>query len=98
MLGYWGQPDATATAIRDGWMHSGDLATMDDAGRVRIVGRIKDMIIRGGENIYPAEVEAFLATHPHVAEVAVFGLPDDLYGERSLCLDPMRAPRSNPQR
>ena len=84
MLGYWGQPDATATAIRDGWMHSGDLATMDASGRVRIVGRIKDMIIRGGENIYPAEVEAFLATHPNVAEVAVFGIPDDLYGE-SVC-------------
>jgi fatty-acyl-CoA synthase len=92
MLGYWGQPDATATAIRDGWMHSGDLATMDDAGRVRIVGRIKDMIIRGGENIYPAEVEAFLATHPHVAEVAVFGLPDDLYGERVCAWIRARAP------
>jgi fatty-acyl-CoA synthase len=81
MLGYWNQTDATAAAIRDGWMHSGDLATMDERGRVRIVGRIKDMIIRGGENIYPAEVEAFLATHPSVAEAAVFGIPDDRYGE-----------------
>ena len=82
MLGYWNQPDATAASIRDGWMHSGDLATMDERGRVRIVGRIKDMIIRGGENIYPAEVEAFLATHPAVADAAVFGIPDDRYGEQ----------------
>lgn len=82
MLGYWDQPDATAAAIRDGWMHSGDLATMDERGRIRIVGRIKDMIIRGGENIYPAEVESFIATHPAVADVAVFGIPDDHYGER----------------
>ena len=82
MLGYWNQPDATAAAIRDGWMHSGDLATMDERGRIRIVGRIKDMIIRGGENIYPAEVEAFLATHPAVADVAVFGMPDERFGEQ----------------
>lgn len=82
MIGYWNQPDATAAAIRDGWMHSGDLATMDERGRVRIVGRIKDMIIRGGENIYPAEVEAFLATHPDVAEVAVFGIPCERFGEQ----------------
>lgn len=82
MLGYWSQPDATAASIRDGWMHSGDLATMDEQGRIRIVGRIKDMIIRGGENIYPAEVEAFLSTHPLIAEVAVFGIADERYGER----------------
>lgn len=82
MLGYWNQPDATAAAIIDGWMHSGDLATMDEHGRIRIVGRIKDMIIRGGENIYPAEVEAFLATHPKVLDVAVFGLPDERWGEQ----------------
>jgi fatty-acyl-CoA synthase len=82
MLGYWNQPDATAAAIRDGWMHSGDLATMDEHGRIRIVGRIKDMIIRGGENIYPAEVEAFLATHPAVAEAAVFGIPCERFGEQ----------------
>jgi fatty-acyl-CoA synthase len=81
MLGYWNQPDATANSIRDGWMHSGDLATLDEQGRVRIVGRIKDMIIRGGENIYPAEIEAFLVTHPAVADAAVFGLPDERYGE-----------------
>ena len=82
MLGYWNQPDATAGAIRDGWMHSGDLATIDDEGRVRIVGRIKDMIIRGGENIYPAEIEAFLLGHPDVADVAVFGIPDERLGEQ----------------
>ena len=82
MLGYWNQPDATAAAIRDGWMHSGDLATMDDEGRIRIVGRIKDMIIRGGENIYPAEVESFLLTHPNIADAAVFGIPDALLGEK----------------
>jgi fatty-acyl-CoA synthase len=82
MLGYWNQPDATAAAIRDGWMHSGDLATIDAEGRVRIVGRIKDMIIRGGENIYPAEIEAFLLGHPDVADVAVFGIPDERLGEQ----------------
>ena len=82
MLGYWNQPDATAAAVRDGWMHTGDLATMDEQGRVRIVGRLIDMIIRGGENIYPAEVEAFLLRHPSIADAAVFGLPDDLYGEK----------------
>jgi fatty-acyl-CoA synthase len=82
MLGYWEQPEATAAAIRDGWMHSGDVATMDDQGRVRIVGRIKDMIIRGGENVYPAEIEAFLLGHPGVADVAVFGVPDERLGER----------------
>lgn len=82
MLGYWNQPEATAASVRDGWMHSGDLATMDAEGRIRIVGRIKDMIIRGGENIYPAEVEAFLATHPAVADVAVFGIPHEKFGEQ----------------
>ena len=78
----WNQPDANNAAIRDGWMHSGDLATIDDQGRVRIVGRIKDMIIRGGENIYPAEVEAFLLGHPDIADAAVFGIADDRMGER----------------
>lgn len=82
MLGYWNQPDATAAAIRDGWMHSGDLATMDGDGRIRIVGRIKDMIIRGGENVYPAEVEGFLLTHPDISDAAVFGIPDDRFGEQ----------------
>ncbi|AFT68813.1 Long-chain-fatty-acid-CoA ligase, putative [Alloalcanivorax dieselolei B5] len=82
MLGYWNNPDATAGAIDDdGWMHTGDLAVMDDAGYVRIVGRSKDMIIRGGENIYPREIEEFLYTHPAVVDVQVIGIPDDKYGE-----------------
>ena len=82
MIGYWNQPEATSASIRDGWMHSGDLATMDEQGRVRIVGRIKDMIIRGGENIYPAEVELFLSGHPAVADAAVFGIPCERFGEQ----------------
>jgi fatty-acyl-CoA synthase len=82
MIGYWNQPEATAASIKDGWMHSGDLATMDEEGRVRIVGRIKDMIIRGGENIYPAEVELFLSSHPAVADAAVFGIPCERFGEQ----------------
>ena len=82
MLGYWQDEDATRAAIDDArWMHTGDLATMDDEGYVNIVGRIKDMIIRGGENIYPREIEEFLYTHPDVADVQVFGLPDERYGE-----------------
>jgi len=82
MLGYWNDPDKTAEAIdADGWMHSGDLATMDDAGNVNIVGRIKDMIIRGGENVYPREIEEFLYTHPAIADAQVIGVPDEKYGE-----------------
>jgi fatty-acyl-CoA synthase len=82
MLGYWEQPGDTAEAIdRAGWMHTGDLATMDEAGYVRIVGRSKDMIIRGGENVYPREIEEFLYTYPGVADVQVVGIPDERYGE-----------------
>jgi fatty-acyl-CoA synthase len=82
MLGYWEDPERTAEAIdRAGWMHTGDLATMDDQGYVNIVGRSKDMVIRGGENVYPREVEEFLYTHPAVADVAVFGVPDARFGE-----------------
>ena len=82
MLGYWDDPEKTAEAIdADGWMHSGDLATMDEKGYVRITGRIKDMIIRGGENIYPREIEEFLLSHPHVADAQVFGVPGEKYGE-----------------
>ncbi len=81
MKGYWGDPGQTAEAIRGGWMHSGDLATLDADGYCRIVGRIKDMLIRGGENIYPAEIEEFLLGHPDVAQAQVFGLPDDRLGE-----------------
>ncbi len=82
MLGYWEDPERTAEAIdADGWMHTGDLATMDDDGYVAIVGRIKDMVIRGGENIYPREVEEFLYAHPDIADVQVIGVPDERYGE-----------------
>ena len=82
MLGYWNDDARTAEAIDpDGWMHTGDLAVMDDDGYVNIVGRIKDMIIRGGENVYPREVEEFLYTHPDVVEVQVIGVPDVRYGE-----------------
>ena len=82
MLGYWNNDAATRSAI-DGarWMHTGDLATMDDDGYVNIVGRIKDMIIRGGENIYPREVEEFLYAHPDVSDVQVIGVPSERYGE-----------------
>ncbi|MBK4999646.1 AMP-binding protein [Pseudomonas sp. S31] len=82
MLGYWDNPQATAEAIdADGWMHSGDLAVMDEQGYVRIVGRNKDMIIRGGENIYPRELEEFFYTHPAVADAQVIGIPCQRYGE-----------------
>ncbi|WP_299316681.1 AMP-binding protein [uncultured Halomonas sp.] len=82
MLGYWNNEEATDKAIDSaGWMHTGDLATMDDEGYVAIVGRIKDMIIRGGENIYPREIEDFLYTHPSISDVQVIGVPDEKYGE-----------------
>jgi fatty-acyl-CoA synthase len=82
MLGYWNEPEKTADAIDgDGWMHSGDLAVMDDDLYVSIVGRIKDMVIRGGENIYPREVEEFLYSHPDIVDVQVIGVPDPKYGE-----------------
>jgi fatty-acyl-CoA synthase len=85
MLGYWENDEATATAIdRAGWMHTGDLATLDEDGYANIVGRIKDMVIRGGENIYPREVEEFLYQHPAVSDVQVVGVPDPRYGEE-LC-------------
>ncbi|WP_295488212.1 AMP-binding protein [uncultured Pseudomonas sp.] len=83
MLGYWNDPEATERAIdADGWMHTGDLAVMDEQGYVRIVGRNKDMIIRGGENIYPRELEEFLHTHPAVAEAQVVGIPCERFGEQ----------------
>ncbi|CAD5110263.1 AMP-binding protein [Zestomonas carbonaria] len=82
MLGYWNNPAATAEAIDPArWMHTGDLAQMDENGYVRIVGRSKDMIIRGGENIYPRELEEFFFTHPAIADVQVIGIPDSRYGE-----------------
>lgn len=81
MQGYWNDPERTAESIKGGWMHTGDLATIDAQGYCRIVGRSKDMLIRGGENIYPAEVEEFLSAHPAIQQVQVFGLPDPKYGE-----------------
>ena len=82
MLGYFDKPEETAETLRpDGWLRTGDLATMDERGYCRIVGRLKDMIIRGGENLFPAEIEEVLYRHPGVAEVAVVGLPDESWGE-----------------
>jgi fatty-acyl-CoA synthase len=82
MHGYWDDPAKTAEAIdAEGWMHTGDLATMDAEGYVNIVGRIKDLVIRGGENIYPREIEEFLYRHPAVQDVQVVGVPDAKYGE-----------------
>ncbi len=79
--GYWRRPEETAKALAGGWLHTGDLAERDAEGCYRIVGRVKDLIISGGENIYPAEVEGVLAGHPEVAEVAVIGVPDPKWGE-----------------
>jgi fatty-acyl-CoA synthase len=82
MLGYWEDPERTSEAIdSDGWMHTGDLATLDAQGYAKIVGRIKDMVIRGGENVYPREIEEFLYGHPGVADVQVIGVPDKRFGE-----------------
>ncbi len=92
MLGYWDQPGATAEALDAArWMHTGDLATMDDEGYVNIVGRIKDLVIRGGENVYPREVEEFLYTHPDIADVQVVGVPDAKYGEELMAWIVLRA-------
>src|SRR5207248_3315673 len=81
MEGYWRRPDETAAAVRDGWLHTGDAGSVDADGFVYLRDRIKDMIISGGENIYPAELESVLAGHPAVADVAVIGVPDDRWGE-----------------
>jgi fatty-acyl-CoA synthase len=83
MHGYFEMPDATADAIdADGWLHTGDLCAMDERGYLTIEGRLKDMIIRGGENVYPREIEELLFTHPAVADVAVVGVPDEKWGEQ----------------
>ena len=83
MQGYWNDPERTAESINhDGWLHSGDLAVMDAGGYVKIVGRLKDMIIRGGENVYPREIEEFLFTHPDVVDAQVIGVPDERFGEQ----------------
>lgn len=84
MKGYYNNPDATEEAIdADNWLHTGDIATMDENGYVRITGRLKDMIIRGGENIYPREIEEFLYTLPKILDVQVVGVPDEKYGEEA---------------
>jgi fatty-acyl-CoA synthase len=85
MEGYWDDPENTAAAIdAEGWMRTGDQATIDADGYAAIVGRLKDMVIRGGENVYPREIEEFLYRHPAIADVQVFGVPDEKYGEE-LC-------------
>ncbi len=84
MKGYYKMPEETEVAIRNGWLHSGDLGVMDEDGYLKITGRIKDMIIRGGENVYPREIEEFLYTHPKVSDVQVVGVPDQKYGEQVL--------------
>ncbi|MEU5266682.1 AMP-binding protein [Amycolatopsis sp. NPDC021455] len=91
MLGYWEQPDKTAEAIDAArWMHTGDLAVMDGDGYVNITGRIKDMVIRGGENLYPREIEEFLYTHPDILDAQVIGVPDEKYGEELMAWVRMR--------
>ncbi|MET9882048.1 AMP-binding protein [Streptomyces sp. NPDC006430] len=91
MLGYWGEPERTAEAVDAArWMHTGDLAVMDEDGYLSITGRIKDMVIRGGENVYPREVEEFLHTHPDVLDVQVIGVPDAKYGEELMAWVRMR--------
>jgi fatty-acyl-CoA synthase len=103
MKGYWNRPDATAAAIdAEGWFHSGDVGYVDEDGFLFICDRLKDMVISGGENVYPAEVEGVLYRHEHIAEVAVLGLPDEKWGEavtavvalhegRELSLEELRA-------
>lgn len=95
MLGYWNRPAETAATVRDGWMHTGDVARMDEQGYLFIIDRLKDMIITGGENVYSAEVENALAGHPTVAASAVIGVPDDQWGERVHAVIVSR-PGSNP--
>ena len=85
MKGYYKMPEATKETIdEDGWLHSGDLACKDENGNYRITGRLKDMIIRGGENLYPKEIEEFIYTHPEVKDVQVIGVPDEKYGEEAM--------------
>ena len=95
MAGYYKMPEATAATIdSDGWLHTGDLCTMDERGYCRITGRLKDMIIRGGENIYPREIEEALYTHPAIEDVAVIGVPDDYWGEAVQAVVSFRAGQS----
>ena len=95
MLGYWNDPERTAQAIdAAGWMHTGDLATIDADGYCNIVGRIKDLVIRGGENVYPREIEEFLYRHPKIQDVQVFGVPDERFGEEICAWVKLRAGES----
>jgi fatty-acyl-CoA synthase len=91
MRGYWNQPEQTAEVLRNGWMHTGDLAVMDSDGYLAVVGRSKDMVIRGGENVYPREVEEYLYSHPDIEDVQVVGVPDAKYGEELLAAVRLRA-------
>jgi acyl-CoA synthetase (AMP-forming)/AMP-acid ligase II len=95
MDGYFDDPAATAAALRDGWFHTGDLGELDDEGYLRVVGRIKEVIRTGGESVAPAEVEAALADHPAVAEIAVVGIPDPQWGE-IVCAVVVAAPGARP--
>jgi fatty-acyl-CoA synthase len=91
MAGYWNDPDRTAEVIdSDGWMHTGDLAVLDDDGYIQVTGRIKDIIVRGGENISPREIEEFLYTHPDIVDDHVIGVPDDKYGEELMAVVKLR--------
>ena len=95
MLGYWNDPELTEEAIdAAGWMHTGDQATIDEEGFCKIVGRIKDMVIRGGENVYPREIEEFLYSHPKIQDVQVIGVPDEKYGEELCATGSARSRRS----
>ena len=92
MKGYYNMPEATEEAIdADGWLHTGDLATVDEDGYYKITGRLKDMVIRGGENVYPREIEEFLYTHPKVSDVQVIGVPDIRFGEELMAWVMLRA-------
>ena len=98
MQGYWGEPERSAETIdAEGWLHSGDLGIMDKGGYVQVVGRLKDMIIRGGENIYPREVEEFLYTHPAIQDVQVFGVPDKKFGEQVAAWVQLKAGQQLPE-
>jgi acyl-CoA synthetase (AMP-forming)/AMP-acid ligase II len=94
MKGYWKLPEATASALRDGWLHTGDLGTMDEQGYVYIMDRLKDMIVSGGENIYPREIEEVLFAHPAVADAAVIGVPSATWGEEVKAIVVMRDGRN----
>jgi fatty-acyl-CoA synthase len=97
MLGYYGQPDETAAAVdQEGWLHMGDIGTMDERGYLAVTGRVKDMIIRGGMNLYPAEIEGALTDHPAVETAAVIGVPDEAWGEQVGAVLRIRAGHERP--